>query len=567
MFFSLVLPTWNRAFCIRKAIDSVLAQTFRDWELVIADDGSTDGTEDLVREAYATELADGRFTYLQLPHGDVCRARNAALGAAKGEWIAYVDSDNVMRPDHLQAFADAIAAHPATRTFYAKLKLKGSGEEKGRPFDWNVLLERNFIDLGVFVHHRDLVASCGGFDEGFQRLVDWELILRYTAKSPPVFVDRVLLDYNDTHAFARITGSWNGNQDWKAAVIAKHGAHLPMVTTLITTYNHKNYIAEAIESAMRQEGPFRREIIVSDDGSTDGTAELVADYARRYPHLVRNISLPENRGVSANVRNALLAVRGEFVATLEGDDYWVDDRKLAKQMAFLGRHAECPMVFSRLFIRKDTRPALHRLAIQENLPELMTGRDFFNAGSSSVIVNFSCCLFRRASFTDIPPCLWEPRLSEIAFAFHLERKGPIGFMSEPMSVYRIHDGGVWQGASFVGRRLQEIDCRKLAIRVCDPRYVDDFKNEIFRINEICRAQLSVVRSDRILVSALTALLPYGLVVHWWRRYRSIEIDRPLLAYPGWSKRLRRLVKFALPYGAVMAFRRHVRKNRKWRFAD
>ncbi len=567
MVFSLVLPTWNRAFCIRKTIESVFAQSFRDWELVIADDGSTDGTEKLIRETYAAELADGRLNYLRLPHGGVCRARNAALAVAKGEWIAYVDSDNAMRPDHLQSFADAIAANPSARTLYAKLKLLGAGEEKGRPFDWNALLERNFIDLGVFVHHRDLVASCGGFDEEFQRLVDWELILRYTAKFPPVFVDRVLLDYNDTHAFARITGSWNGNQDWKAAVIAKHGAHLPMVTTLITTYNHKNYIAEAIESAMNQEGPFRREIVISDDGSKDGTAEIIADYARRYSHLVRNVSQPINRGVSANVRNALLAVRGEFVATLEGDDYWVDDRKLAKQLAFLQRHAECPMVFSRLFIRKDTRPALHRLAIQESLPELMTGRDFFNTGSSSVIINFSCCLFRRSAFTDIPACLWEPRLSEIALAFHLERKGPIGYMAEPMSVYRIHDGGVWQGASFIGRRLQEIDCRKLAIRVCDPRYVDDFKNEIFRINEVCRAQLSVVRSDRLLVSALMALLPYGFVVGWWRRNRDVEIDRPLFAYPGFAKRLRRIVKFALPYGAVMVVRNRARRRRQWRFAD
>ena len=567
MVFSLVLPTWNRAFCIRKTIESVFAQSFRDWELVIADDGSTDGTEKLIRETYAAELADGRLNYLRLPHGGVCRARNAALAVAKGEWIAYVDSDNAMRPDHLQSFADAIAANPSARTLYAKLKLLGAGEEKGRPFDWNALLERNFIDLGVFVHHRDLVALCGGFDEEFQRLVDWELILRYTAKFSPVFVDRVLLDYNDTHAFARITGSWNGNQDWKAAVIAKHGAHLPMVTTLITTYNHKNYIAEAIESAMNQEGPFRREIVISDDGSKDGTAEIIADYARRYSHLVRNVSQPINRGVSANVRNALLAVRGEFVATLEGDDYWVDDRKLAKQLAFLQRHAECPMVFSRLFIRKDTRPALHRLAIQESLPELMTGRDFFNTGSSSVIINFSCCLFRCSAFTDIPACLWEPRLSEIALAFHLERKGPIGYMAEPMSVYRIHDGGVWQGASFVGRRLQEIDCRKLAIRVCDPRYVDDFKNEIFRINEVCRAQLSVVRSDRLLVSALMALLPYGFVVGWWRRNRGVEIDRPLFAYPGFAKRLRRIVKFALPYGAVMVVRNRARRRRQWRFAD
>lgn len=491
MMFSVILPTYNRAFCICKAIDSALRQDFADWELVIADDGSTDGTEALLRERYAEQFASGRFVYLRQDNAGVCRARNLGLSAARGEWIAYLDSDNTVRPDFLRTFAEAIGAHPRVETFYAKFANVCGGAERGGPFDWDGLLSRNFIDLGVFVHHRRLVGELGGFDEAFRRLVDWELILRYTRRHPPVFIDRVLMDYNNSADFARITGSWLGNQDWKAAVISKHGGHLPLITTVITSYNHRDYIAEAIESAMRQEGPFRREIIVSDDGSTDGTAEIAADFAEKFPHLVRNASSAVNVGISANMRKCFAEARGDYVAVLEGDDFWSCRDKLARQLAFLAAHAECPMAFSRTTIL-DANGVKRYSRIQESLPALLTGRDMFAAGSSSVILNFSSCIFRASALRDLPGVLWSYRLSEIALAFYLERRGPIGYLPEPMSVYRQHATSEFTGAGFIGRRRQEIACREIARQVCAPEYVADFDREIARIDDVIRRRLEHV---------------------------------------------------------------------------
>lgn len=566
--FSVILPTYNRAFCICKAVDSLLAQTFRDWELVIVDDGSTDGTEALLREKYAEWFASGAFKYLRQSNSGVCRARNRGLAESRGDWIAYLDSDNLVRSDWLQSFADEIRRNPGIRTLYSKFMTIEGREEKGQAFDWDQLLVRNTIDLGVFVHDRRLYEELGGFDESFRRLVDWELILRYTRHHAPAFVDRVLMDYNNSRSYGRITGDWNGNQDWKAAVIAKHGAHLPLVTTAIITFNHKPYIAAALESAIRQNGAFRREIIVSDDGSTDGTAEIVADYARRYPHLIRDISAKANGGVSANIQKCLAAAKGDYIASLEGDDYWMTDDKLARQLKFLIEHPACPMVFSRTAVQSDANPALRRLKSQEGLPELMTGRDFFNTGSSSVIVNFSCCLFRRESLQDLPEELWVPRLSEIALSFHLERRGPIGFIPNVLSVYRIHEGSVWQGADFSARKRQQIDCRKAALKVCAPEYVADFTQEIERIEATCKRTKDPCKMMRAhlrlgkggcgkswAMGVFRAFMPYGLVV-WWRRYYfGIEMDWPLFYFPGWGKRLRRIVKFALPYGLSKMFQR------------
>ncbi|MES0874905.1 glycosyltransferase [Sinimarinibacterium thermocellulolyticum] len=207
--FSIVMPTWNRAATIGDAIDAVLAQSYTDWELIVCDDGSTDNTPMLVAERYADALASGRLRYLRLAHGGVCAARNAGLAVAQGTWIAYLDSDNTWRRDYLLMMAAALSAHPQARTAYSCLHLRDS--ERGlefircHPYEHGALLRRNFIDLNVFVHHRDLYTQLGGFDERLRRLVDWDLILRYTRLYIPVFVPFVLCDYRIGRALNNIT--------------------------------------------------------------------------------------------------------------------------------------------------------------------------------------------------------------------------------------------------------------------------------------------------------------------------------------------------------------------------
>ena len=196
-FFSVVMPTYNRAFCIERAIDSLLGQTYGNYELVIVDDASTDGTGDLLRRRYSGEIASGRIKYELIEKGGVCKARNAGLRVAGGEWIAYLDSDNEMVPTFLETFARAIAVHPDAQYLYAKLICRDSHRRVGAEFDLGRLLNSNYIDLGVYVHRRALIDELGPFDENMTRLVDWELIARQCKKHSPVFVDETLLVYDD----------------------------------------------------------------------------------------------------------------------------------------------------------------------------------------------------------------------------------------------------------------------------------------------------------------------------------------------------------------------------------
>lgn len=203
--FSVIMATYNRSHCICDAVDSLFAGRHANFELIVVDDGSTDGTVRLLENRYAGEIAAGRLVVVRSEHVGVCRARNIGLARARNEWVAYLDSDNTVRPGFLEVFAHAVVENPERRSFYASFWLRGAGRIVGRPFDWNRLLQRNFIDLGVYVHNIGLSRELGGFDETMTRLVDWEMILRHSQKFPPRFLGAVVMDYDDAKGADRLS--------------------------------------------------------------------------------------------------------------------------------------------------------------------------------------------------------------------------------------------------------------------------------------------------------------------------------------------------------------------------
>lgn len=109
----------------------------------------------------------------------------------------------------------------------------------------------------------------------------------------------------------------------------------PLVSVIVLTYNHKPYIAQALDSILMQEVDFSYEILVGDDGSQDGTSEIVWDYAQRYPERIRAFIREKNLGPSLNLYETMRRARGKYMASCEGDDYWSDSRKLQLQVDFL----------------------------------------------------------------------------------------------------------------------------------------------------------------------------------------------------------------------------------------
>lgn len=191
---SIVMPTHNRAKVIEQALASVLGQTHKNWELFVVDDGSTDDTSGVLRR-YANET---RIKVVQGEHGGVSAARNKGLQLVSGDYIFYLDSDNTWTPHYLQTMI-MMFLYSGKKTGYCATTLIDDTQKvigyRGEPFDWEHCLDANYVDLNVFAHERALIQECGAFDETLRRMVDWDVILRYTKQHPPFYAPFIGCSY------------------------------------------------------------------------------------------------------------------------------------------------------------------------------------------------------------------------------------------------------------------------------------------------------------------------------------------------------------------------------------
>lgn len=195
---SIIMPTFNRANIIKKAINSVLTQTYSNFELIIIDDGSTDKTDFIINQYYSNDLLTGRIKYIKQPNSGVSAARNIGLSQSSGEFIAYLDSDNEWQSTFLEDMLNAFKLEKCN-TLYCGIEVFDSYRNKHFtrqiPYNRDRLLEGNFIDLNCFMHKQLLFKQYGGFDTSLERLVDWDFILKITKLNPPAFVNKILVKY------------------------------------------------------------------------------------------------------------------------------------------------------------------------------------------------------------------------------------------------------------------------------------------------------------------------------------------------------------------------------------
>jgi len=180
--FSIIVPTYNRAHLIKKAIQSVLAQTVTDWELIIIDDGSTDNTKEV-----AFGFGDKRILYGHQENKGRSVARNAGLHHARGEWICFLDSDDWYLEDHLEAFERAIEEQPEIKVFKTGVSFqKEDGKQLSQSEFWDDSQEPIPFILTNYTSVLDLCISAEIAKKiGFPQIDIWEdkayltVLLRY----------------------------------------------------------------------------------------------------------------------------------------------------------------------------------------------------------------------------------------------------------------------------------------------------------------------------------------------------------------------------------------------------
>ena len=153
--------TYQRAALITRAIDSLLAQTELDWELLVVDDGSTDGTEHIVQKYGAI---DRRIRFIRQEHGGSARARNTGVEAARGLFVTFLDSDDEYTPDHLASRRQMLLSYPSINLLHGGVQIIGDEFviDKNDP-SVKIHLSECVVG-GTFVIRRSVFDDIGGFD-------------------------------------------------------------------------------------------------------------------------------------------------------------------------------------------------------------------------------------------------------------------------------------------------------------------------------------------------------------------------------------------------------------------
>ena len=192
---SIILPTFNRGKYILDAIESIQAMSFKDWELIIVDDGSVDQTNIAISKCLVDERI--HYFYNETNQG-ASFARNLGLQKSTGKYISYLDSDNTYTSSFMSPAIEFLEKNQNFDLVYGALLTSSHGKKKQilfKEFSRRQLLKGNYIDMSTIVHRRKLYELFGGFDESIHRLDDWDLILKYTQNNDAKGLEIVAANY------------------------------------------------------------------------------------------------------------------------------------------------------------------------------------------------------------------------------------------------------------------------------------------------------------------------------------------------------------------------------------
>lgn len=309
----------------------------------------------------------------------------------------------------------------------------------------------------------------------------------------------------------------------------------PLVSVILIAYNQRRYIRQAIESVLAQETSFSYELLIGDDASDDGTSGIVAEYAQAYPDIIRAFIRPENVGAARNAVLLLQQARGELIASLEGDDYWIDPRKLEKQAAFLRESPGFIGCISRIRCVDENGCAIRGKPEWIRQKRVFTLADFDGVhlpGQASSLMRRN--IFRQPTHDYSVLTEADTMISDRTAMLIFLLQGDFYCFDQPMSVYRY--APALQGGNLTSRLAGEASIlRDIQITRAMERYAyEEFGRRIvfsrFRRELYAKARVRAVfgRSDAMRDAAAqlraegggwrcAALLPLTLIKLTWRR--------------------------------------------------
>ena len=265
-----------------------------------------------------------------------------------------------------------------------------------------------------------------------------------------------------------------------------------LISICLIVYNQEEFIAQAIESVLAQQVSIPYEIVIGEDHSTDNTRTILDKYAQNHPDKIRLLERATNLGMHRNFAETLRACRGDYIAVLEGDDYWVDTHKLARQAALLDANPELSACFTRtgFHVNDDPTPQ-HYIPGRSGKPQYET--------SDLIAKNYiaTCSMM----FRNVVKQIDFERLQSLAMIdwplwLLISQFGPIGYIDDLMAAYRYHDSGVWSGRDQVRKLADQLKAYQLMKTIMSSEYSLQFDWQIVKLQQHLATALFQVGNQR-----------------------------------------------------------------------
>jgi hypothetical protein len=331
----------------------------------------------------------------------------------------------------------------------------------------------------------------------------------------------------------------------------------PLLSVAVITYNHAKWIQQCFDGIGLQQVTFPFEVCIGDDGSSDGTTEICADFAARshrgftVVHQVRDRKDPSRKSYDAvfmpNAVATLRSCHGRYVAIVEGDDFWTNPAKLQSQIQFLEEHSDYSMVIHNATISCHPPQAnLPHWIDTRQRPEFLQDRDFGPLNWPTVLFPSGSVVVRR----EVVDLLINSQLAfgpawDSTMLFLAGTRGKIRFLADPMGCYRIHAGACWNGP-LSGDRYEvmlKFSSRLLKYGVDINQDVQAWLQTLFDYNYLCVANQA--ESDAAFRQRMKQLFPEGTEAYHRSPWLTSTATESILSHVEENRKLRQSRSFRL----------------------
>ena len=474
---SVIIPTaGNRLPDLKRAIESVLSQTYPKVETIVISDGVDTPL------AIIKEFVDERVHFIQAPKcADPGILRNLGVSRCSGEYVAFLDDDDMFFPNHLETLLSetTIDTIPFSRALYV-FKRPGQEDElttniepnnpRAPYYDPKAIFEQNIAPLSSFLIKRQMHEEIGGFDTNLIRLEDWDYWGRMSIKFSLNFIDvitsKITIDLATPSRSFREDLFKNANalvgeriKERLKLLAAKKQAiiddtinkvcPIPLVSVIMPVYNASSYLREAVDSILNQTF-ICFELIAINDGSTDDSGKILDSYST--DKRVR-VFHRKNYGITKTLNFALGQALGKYIARMDSDDVAHPDR-LSLQVAYLQQHSDTALLGTRFRAIKPSGEFI------ENLDVELTNEELQPALLQSCRFGHPTVMITRWAFEGVGGYDESPNIQpaeDYDLWLRIAEKYKVANLPQYLLNYRVHPGSITQSKQ---------EAVKLATREC-----------------------------------------------------------------------------------------------------